>query len=1112
MEKITNRLQFLHSSGIFSSLDDIKSARNKWCMKNGGSLYAEPMVFLMDDGNGGANLVLAIGKNESDASYINIDGTNNSIKAIEKELASDSKAIDNLKSLYDDLKEFCGGSGQFKSVHKELEPATNLAGAIDTLMSFVKSLGESLKAKGITTPTTTTTVKQTASGQEIGVDVTLSKQLVKDNRVYQNDIIVNGDGIFSNVEVSISGNKLFVTKNGETKEFQLPEEKYVSSGAYSIEKEGIVLTLNNGETVFVNLKSLLNEWKTNNAGKSVILNKKRVEYSTESGISYQDELSADLKLYKSDNYIDNIIQTDDDGCVYVDMNLISKKIDDAVGEIVCSTSKTNGNIVKLMSDGLYASVNLDYIPESNSLVFNNGIGESKVFQLEDFSSLSEPVEYNVTNDTLHIHYLTNTGRDLHVSIPLGPIWNELQADNENSNVEVKIERTQFGHTLLSAKAKISSDEDNLLKEQDGSLIVKVDGSNIKTDNRMTVDQRFSLAEGNINDLNGRIDSIAKTIDKDITNEILALSNNLNATNQAISGVTDNITALTNKVNRHTSKIKAIEANAEKMADELQEISEKQLTTTDVRSTVESMGYAKSEAVNTLNKILETQISKLQSTDEKVAEVAKSIDGLQDITSELSNELGALSTTVDSIEREIGKVISDQSGFVTDAKFSTSIDEIRHAITANSNLISLLDKELDATKDQLSNRVSANDAKINDSIEKIGQLELKVKSIESSISNITNTIKSTIIDNITLEKSEGTTKTTYTLKYGSTYLGSPIEVPNSTASSIVTKVSYDNGTHTLIITWSNGQETSVPLTDLVNVYEAGNGLEMRSNVFSVKVSEDSKDYLSVNAGGLSFKTSKIDELNKAIAEINTTILTLQDKLEQNKDAIAAILNHKSIGSFSEMVEYVNDVKDQLTNTFNSEIAVLNTTISSIDKQITKLNNDLTGSTKSLSDRIDSLSSTVDQKIAKEVSDRNTAIHNSEDSLKEAIGKKADNFDVFNRETDTTKSALRLDMKINGDGQKILYGNVEISTLPDNALKNSNGALYVSSNAKDVVYKNTNVATQLDRLEDQIESLVSGGTITVKVVSDNDGNKLTEGTDKGAYFDGSLDYGTFTFTNP
>lgn len=82
------------------------------------------------------------------------------------------------------------------------------------------------------------------------------------------------------------------------------------------------------------------------------------------------------------------------------------------------------------------------------------------------------------------------------------------------------------------------------------------------------------------------------------------------------------------------------------------------------------------------------------------------------------------------------------------------------------------------------------------------------------------------------------------------------------------VEYDDTTKELVFTFdtTDGEKvTKVNIGELVDTYEAGNGLELTGNVFSIKLDPSSQSYIQVTSDGI-----KIIAIDEAISEINGKI--------------------------------------------------------------------------------------------------------------------------------------------------------------------------------------------------------------------------------------------------
>lgn len=82
------------------------------------------------------------------------------------------------------------------------------------------------------------------------------------------------------------------------------------------------------------------------------------------------------------------------------------------------------------------------------------------------------------------------------------------------------------------------------------------------------------------------------------------------------------------------------------------------------------------------------------------------------------------------------------------------------------------------------------------------------------------------------------------------------------------VEYDDTTKEIVFTFdtTDGEKvTKVNIGELVDTYEAGNGLELNGNIFSIKLDPSSQSYIQVTSDGI-----KIIAIDEAISEINGKI--------------------------------------------------------------------------------------------------------------------------------------------------------------------------------------------------------------------------------------------------
>lgn len=139
----------------------------------------------------------------------------------------------------------------------------------------------------------------------------------------------------------------------------------------------------------------------------------------------------------------------------------------------------------------------------------------------------------------------------------------------------------------------------------------------------------------------------------------------------------------------------------------------------------------------------------------------------------------------------------------------------------------------------------------------------------------------------------------------------LDMSKFVVDGMIESVTYDKEKHTLTITWNTAagkQPITIDLSNLIDIYTAGNGIEVSDNgVISIKLAEGNQDYLVLNEKGL--KLVNVDgshiELGKSInddkeeevaatSKVTDVLATIFSTIKDVKDsAISVVGDGKSI---------------------------------------------------------------------------------------------------------------------------------------------------------------------------------------------------------------------------
>ena len=368
------------------------------------------------------------------------------------------------------------------------------------------------------------------------------------SEVEGNMLINKTDGlyIFADLDYNKETGELIFKVNGTAKKtLQLPKDQHVKSGVYDYTHEQIVLTLADDSTVKIPVDKLIEEWKVlpdgmiitkNASGETqisytpIVLKKKHVG-SDEAGTignihvyDWQDILSADVRV--GEQLPRNILHKTPDGRylyvkgtadnIYYKANMT---VEQAIDAIDTGISTSNGNLIYKKNDGIFAYAKLDYDRAANAIKFtysdgnDSGALKTETFELNNFRLLDD-VSYDPLTENIIIRYINEKGEYKKVEIPASSIIREWEVQNDSHNVKLTKSTSVLGKDLLSADAKISTHENNILTEVDHALFVEGTARNIKYDvtGKTTVKNLLDDLSGVTIELADDIDSLSAVVD------------------------------------------------------------------------------------------------------------------------------------------------------------------------------------------------------------------------------------------------------------------------------------------------------------------------------------------------------------------------------------------------------------------------------------------------------------------------------------------------------------------------------------------------------------------------------------------------------------------------
>lgn len=267
---------------------------------------------------------------------------------------------------------------------------------------------------------------------------------------------------------------------------------------------------------------------------------------------------------------------------------------------------------------------------------------------------------------------------------------------------------------------------------------------------------------------------------------------------------------------------------------------------------------------------------------------KEVALMDDINSEITNESDRVNAMIDVINESI-KTVNDNLVYAVNTINGGIDNEIRPAIEdLKENKVSYVEAEKEGKKykviqlDNYANLVGEGTDELSGQTFNIGmvskwnKVDLGSASLEINLNGKANrptyndTKEIALIEDVNGKISsvelvqDVDNQLHYELMVDGVVKGD-INIPKD---QFLKNVEYDDTTKELVFTFdtTDGEKvTKVNIGELVDTYEAGNGLELTGNVFSIKLDPSSQSYIQVTSDGI-----KIIAIDEAISEINGKI--------------------------------------------------------------------------------------------------------------------------------------------------------------------------------------------------------------------------------------------------
>ena len=579
-----NRLQFVHCDQLFANRDEaIQYVESKVIHINRPALYAEPMV-LKYGNEEEPNILLAIGSvgdgvtpaMENRVFYIDFADLDEKVQGLLSDNESFKEQYELNNELVSNIIKSCGFNENGELIINSEDVILSetisltmsdrlLSEALSAEIERAKAEEKRIEDKKLLKTIDSSSIKHVVADSETGATlaskVILASQYVVGDSAYNENLILDTpNGLWSSIKVSEGDSTIKFDINGVVTEIP---NRHVVSGSYSIEKEAIVLELNDATTVEIPVQQLIEEWGVLSEAEQqspVYLTRTHVSFNDDvhGESEYKDILSAHLRISDDEN---NILSVDNTNNLFVSRS--SLNYNDLTNELTFNDGKSEYTLA--LNGGTV--IERSYYEESTNqlvLVFklNNGTTSDVRINVADLMAKTKPnndgknvkivsVYDNATNtnylsadvviSAMEDNILKTDGNSLYVKA--------IQVEggsSENSPVVVSVEKSENGANVVKANLSILPTEDNMLAVDGGALFVSREASeHVGT---------YRDSEMTMQEILGRI---AEEIDSKSSSNVEGLDElmaTINALTSTVNTLVAENQALTAKVNELEGKL------------------------------------------------------------------------------------------------------------------------------------------------------------------------------------------------------------------------------------------------------------------------------------------------------------------------------------------------------------------------------------------------------------------------------------------------------------------------------------------------------------------------------------------------------------------------------
>jgi len=325
-------------------------------------------------------------------------------------------------------------------------------------------------------------------------------------------------------------------------------------------------------------------------------------------------------------------------------------------------------------------------------------------------------------------------------------------------------------------------------------------------------------------------------------EAVNLADADNKLDEAIKGVSESVETL-------EEKLDALQSKVEEFEEEFDQINAVQSNIIAAVGLKETGKYQKgtNSIINTAKSVLEADellaeaIGELSETVEQLQDSSEDITELKEQVETNTSDIAELKSKDIELRRDIDKNTRNITANSANIESNTqAITEVNTRVSNVERRVDLLDSKIDPTHalaEQANQRVSIVEGRVD-------TLAGTVSTLQSNVSNNSSSITAleAKVDSIDLEELGE-------FEYGLVINGEIVGRINIAKDQLLSQVRYNQETKVITFIFENGATVDINISDLIDVYSGGNGIQISGSTVSAKIDPQSEQFLSVNTNGL-----------------------------------------------------------------------------------------------------------------------------------------------------------------------------------------------------------------------------------------------------------------------